>query len=84
MPTTRLPSSIFALSSVAMLFLPSVARAADVNVYSYGARPAFVAPAPRVYVAPPRAVVVGPRCVTRSARVWINGRYIYRTARHCI
>jgi hypothetical protein len=84
MPTIRLLSSTVALSSVAMLLLPSGARPADVNVYTYGARPVLVAPAPRVYVAPPRATVVGPRCVTRSTRVWVNGRYIYKTARHCI
>ncbi|MFM9846508.1 MAG: hypothetical protein ACKVP3_05030 [Hyphomicrobiaceae bacterium] len=87
-----LMSSTVALSSVAMLILPSSANAADVNVHTYGARPVVVAPAPRVYVAPAhrvyvapaRAAVVGPRCVTRSARVWVNGRYIYRTVRQCI
>jgi hypothetical protein len=85
MPATRiLLSSTVALSSVAMLILPSGASAADINVYTYGPRPVVVAPAPRVYVAPARTAVVGPRCVTRSARVWVNGRYIYRTVRQCI
>jgi hypothetical protein len=77
-------SATIVLSSVAMLILPSAASAADVTVYTYGARPVVVAPAPRVYVAPARIAVVGPRCVTRSARVWVNGRYIYRTVRQCI
>ena len=82
--TSILLSATVALSSVPMLILPSSASAADINVYTYGARPVVVAPAPRVYVAPARSAVVGPRCVTRSARVWINGRYIYRTVRQCI
>jgi hypothetical protein len=77
-------SATIVLSSVAMLILPSAASAADVTVYTYGARPVVVAPAPRVYVAPARIAVAGPRCVTRSARVWVNGRYIYRTVRQCI
>jgi hypothetical protein len=68
---------------VAMLILPSRASAADINVYTYGPRPVVVAPAPRAYVAPARTVV-GPRCITRSARVWVNGRYIYRAVRQCI
>jgi hypothetical protein len=76
-------SSAVALSSVAMLVLPTGASAADINVYAYGPRPVVVAPAPRVYVAPASTAVVGPRCVTRSARVWVNGKYIYRTVRHC-
>jgi len=85
MPTTSiLLSSAVALSSVAMLILPSGASAADINVYAYGPRPVVVAPAPRVYVAPARTVVVGSRCVVRSARIWVNGRYIYRTVRQCI
>ncbi len=84
MLTTRLLSSAIALSSAAMLFIPSVAYARDVNVYTYGPRPVIVAPGPRVFVAPPRAVVVAPRCVTRSARVLVNGRYVYRTVRHCV
>jgi hypothetical protein len=85
MYTTRnVLSATIALSSVAMLILPSAASAADVTVYTYGARPVVVAPAPRVYVAPARTAVVGPRCVTRSARVWVNGRYIYRTVRNCV
>jgi hypothetical protein len=67
-----------------MLILPSGASAADINVYTYGARPVVVAPAPRVYVAPARAAVVGPRCVTRTGRVWVNGRFVYRSVRHCI
>ncbi len=85
MYTTRnVLSATIALSSVAMLILPSAASAADVTVYTYGARPVVVAPAPRVYVAPARTAVVGPRCVTRSARVWVNGRYIYRTVLNCV
>jgi hypothetical protein len=46
-----------------MLILPSGASAAGINVYTYGARPVVVAPAPRVYVAPARAAVVGPRSI---------------------
>lgn len=82
-PRTLLSSAV-ALSSVAMLILPSSASAADINVYTYGPRPVVVAPAPRVYVAPARAAVVGPRCVVRTGRVWVNGRFVYRSVRHCI
>jgi hypothetical protein len=46
-------------------------------------RAPLVAPATRVYVGPAAAVAVAPRCVTRSVRVWVDGRYIYRTVRHC-
>lgn len=85
MPKTRfLLSSTIALSSVGLLAIPSSASAADVNVYAYGPRPVLVAPAPRVYVAPTRAVVVAPRCVTRTARIWVAGRYVYRAVRDCI
>ena len=85
MSTTRtVLSATLALSSLAIFILPSGASAADVTVYTYRARPVVVAPAPRVYVAPARVTVVGPRCVARSARVWVNGRYIYRTVRQCV
>ena len=58
------------------------AHAADLEVDVYR-RPVYVAPAPRVYVAPARVVTVGPGCVTRRARVWVDGHYITRTVRRC-
>lgn len=84
MPTTRviLPS-IAALGSLTALVMPSAARAADVTVYAYGPRPVLVAQAPRVYVRPAGVVTVSPSCVTRSVRVWVAGRYVYRNVRAC-
>jgi hypothetical protein len=81
--TSFLLLSTAALSSAALFAIPSRASAADVSVYAYGPRPVLVAPAPRVYVAPARTVVVAPRCVTRSARIWVAGRYVYRAVRTC-
>jgi hypothetical protein len=84
MPTTRfLLLPIAALGSLAALAVPSPASAADVNVYTYGYRPVIVAPPPRVYVKPAGVVTVGPRCVTRSVRVWVAGRWVYRNVRTC-
>ncbi len=36
-----------------------------------------------VFVAPARVVTVGPACVTRTARVWVDGRTVTRTVRTC-
>jgi hypothetical protein len=84
MPTTRfLLSSIAALCPLAVLAVPFTAGAADINVYTNGPRPVIVDPAPRVYVRPAGVVTVGPRCVTRSVRVWVAGRYVYRNVRVC-
>jgi hypothetical protein len=85
MPATRfLLPSIAALGPMMAFAIPSGAGAADVNIYAYGPRPVYVAPPPRVYVRPAGVVTVSPRCVTRSVRVWVNGRYAYRTVRSCI
>lgn len=74
-------SSAGVLGSVAMLAMPSGASVAD--VYVTRPRAVVVAPAPRVYVAPSRTVAVSSGCATRTARVWVDGRYIYRTVRTC-
>jgi hypothetical protein len=71
------------LGGFAAFALPSAAEA-DVSIYAYGPRPVLVAPAPRVYVAPARTVTVGPSCVTRSVRIWVDGRYVYRNVRTCL
>ena len=55
------------MTAAVFLAIPTTAGAADINIY--GPRPVVVAPAPRVYVAPARTVVVTPRCVTHTARV---------------
>ncbi len=60
-------SAAAALTAAVFLAIPTTAGAADINIY--GPRPVVVAPAPRVYVAPARTVVVTPRCVTHTARV---------------
>jgi hypothetical protein len=68
-----------ALGSVAALAIPSGASLAD--VYVVRPRPIVVAPAPRAYVAP--AVAVSSSCATRSVRVWVDSRYVYRAVRVC-
>jgi hypothetical protein len=83
MQSARILLSLGVLGSAAMLGLSHNAQAADVTVYTYGPRAPLVAPATRVYVGPAGAVAVAPRCVTRSVRVWVDGRYIYRTVRRC-
>jgi hypothetical protein len=72
-----------AATAMALFAMPTVAKAADVDIDVYRPRPVYVAPAPRVYVAP-RVIRVGPACVTRRVRVWVGDHYAYRTVRRCV
>jgi hypothetical protein len=65
--------SIAGAAAVMATFAIPSSAIADVVVYR---------PRP-VYVAPARVMTVAPACVTRTARVWVDGRTVTRTVRSC-
>ena len=72
----RVPATAVAVAaSIGALSIIAAAQPADAAV--------FVARAPRVAVARAGVVTIGPACATRTMRVWVAGRFVYRSVRAC-